>query len=103
MKKLFLLIAVISISTGAWAQRGKVTAALSFIEQGELDKAKEALDAALEHKKTKNGLIPILHLDNSARQFLVLKTKTLRNFVTIRFLKPMRLTKKLLSLTLKEE
>ena len=53
MKKLFLLIAVISISTGAWAQRGKVTAALSFIEQGELDKAKEALDAALEHKKTK--------------------------------------------------
>jgi len=54
MKKLFLLIAVVSISTGVWAQRGKVTAALSFIEQGALDKAKEALDAAFAHEKSKD-------------------------------------------------
>jgi tetratricopeptide (TPR) repeat protein len=54
MKKLFLLIAVISISTGVWAQKGKVTAALSFIEQGALDKAKEALDAAFANEKSKD-------------------------------------------------
>src|SRR5665647_1166552 len=46
MKKLFLLIATISISFGAMSQKGKVTSALSLIEQGSLDKAKEALDQA---------------------------------------------------------
>ena len=41
MKKFFLLIAVVCISTGAFAQKGKVTSAMTFIEQGALDKAKE--------------------------------------------------------------
>ncbi|MBN2864026.1 MAG: tetratricopeptide repeat protein [Bacteroidales bacterium] len=54
MKKFFLLIAVVSISIGAWAQKGKVTSALSLIEQGALDKAKEALDQAFQHPKTKD-------------------------------------------------
>ncbi len=54
MKKLFLLIAAISISLGAMAQKGKVTSALSFIDQGALDKAKEALDQAFANEKSKN-------------------------------------------------
>lgn len=54
MKKFFLLITVISISFGALAQRGKVTSALSFIEQGILDKAKENIDEAVLHDKTKD-------------------------------------------------
>lgn len=54
MKKFFLLIAVISISFAAIAQKGKVTSALSFIDQGMLDKAKEAIDEALVNEKTSN-------------------------------------------------
>jgi len=54
MKKLFLLIAVIFISAGAFAQKGKVTSATTFIEQGALDKAKEALDQAMTDPKSMN-------------------------------------------------
>ena len=41
MKKFFLLIAAVSISIVAMSQKGKVTSALSYIDQGNLDKAKE--------------------------------------------------------------
>lgn len=54
MKKVFLLIAVVFISFGAMSQKGKVTSALSYIEQGFLDKAKEALDQALVDEKSKD-------------------------------------------------
>lgn len=54
MKKVFLLLAVISISAASFAQKGKVTSALTFIEQGSLDKAKEALDQAMTHPKSMN-------------------------------------------------
>jgi tetratricopeptide (TPR) repeat protein len=54
MKKLFLLIATLSITLGAVAQKGKVTSALSYIDQGNLDKAKEALDEALNNEKSKD-------------------------------------------------
>jgi tetratricopeptide (TPR) repeat protein len=54
MKKFFLLIAVVSISLGTLAQKGKVTSAQSFIDQGALDKAKEALDQAFTDAKTMN-------------------------------------------------
>jgi len=54
MKKFFLLIAAVSISFGAMAQKGKVTSALSYIDQGILDKAKEALDQALTNEATAN-------------------------------------------------
>jgi tetratricopeptide (TPR) repeat protein len=54
MKKIFLLITVISISIASFAQKGKVTSALSFIEQGQLDKAKEAIDQASANEKTAN-------------------------------------------------
>ena len=54
MKKVFLLFAVISISAATFAQKGKVTSALTLIEQGSLDKAKEALDQALTNPKSMN-------------------------------------------------
>jgi tetratricopeptide (TPR) repeat protein len=54
MKKFFLLIAAVSISFGVMAQKGKVTSALSYIDQGILDKAKEALDLALANEATAN-------------------------------------------------
>jgi tetratricopeptide (TPR) repeat protein len=52
MKKFFLLLAAVSISFGAMAQKGKVTSALSYIDQGILDKAKEALDLASANEAT---------------------------------------------------
>lgn len=54
MKKFFLLIAAVSISFGAMSQKGKVTSALSYIDQGILDKAKEAIDQALVNESTMN-------------------------------------------------
>jgi tetratricopeptide (TPR) repeat protein len=54
MKKYFLLLAAVIITSGAIAQKGKVTSALSFIDQGALDKAKEALDQAFTNEKSKN-------------------------------------------------
>jgi tetratricopeptide (TPR) repeat protein len=54
MKKIFLLIAIVSISIGAMSQKGKVTSALSYIDQGILDKAKEAIDAALVNESSMN-------------------------------------------------
>jgi tetratricopeptide (TPR) repeat protein len=54
MKKFFLLIAAVSISLGLMAQKGKVTSALSFIDLGTLDKAKEALDMAFTNEKSMN-------------------------------------------------
>jgi tetratricopeptide (TPR) repeat protein len=54
MKKFFLLIVTISISLSAMSQKGKVTNALNFIEQGALDKAKDALDQALADPKSKD-------------------------------------------------
>jgi len=54
MKKFLLLIAAVSISLGAMAQKGKVTSALSFIDQGTLDKAKENIDQALANEATAN-------------------------------------------------
>jgi len=55
MKKFFVLFIAGSISLGAIAQMGKVTSALSFIDQGLLDKAKEVLDQALVNEKSKNN------------------------------------------------
>lgn len=54
MKKFYSLLLVVCISLGALAQKGKVTSALSFIDQGALDKAKEALDQAFVHEKSKD-------------------------------------------------
>jgi tetratricopeptide (TPR) repeat protein len=54
MKKFFLLLAAVSISFGAMAQKGKVTSALSYIDQGILDKAKDALDQASANESTAN-------------------------------------------------
>ena len=54
MKKVFLLLAAVCISLGAFSQKGKVTAALSYIDQNMLDKAKESLDQAFTDVKSKD-------------------------------------------------
>ncbi|MGD0756943.1 MAG: tetratricopeptide repeat protein [Bacteroidales bacterium] len=54
MKKFFLLIAAIGISYVAMPQKGKVTSALNYIDQGILDKAKENIDQALVDEKSKD-------------------------------------------------
>ncbi len=54
MKKVLLLLSAIIISLGVMAQKGKVTSALSFIDQGALDKAKENLDQAFKNEKSKD-------------------------------------------------
>ncbi len=54
MKKFFLLIAAVTISLSAMSQKGKVTSALSYIDQGILDKAKDAIDQALVNESTMN-------------------------------------------------
>lgn len=54
MKKYLLLAAVLFVTIGAFAQKGKVTSALTLIEQGNLDKAKEALDQAALDEKSKD-------------------------------------------------
>jgi tetratricopeptide (TPR) repeat protein len=55
MKKFFVLFAAVCFTLGAHAQMGKVNSALSFIEQGALDKAKENLDIALANEKSMNN------------------------------------------------
>ncbi len=54
MRKIILLFTAMSISLGVMAQKGKVTSALSYIEQGDLEKAKENLDKAFNHDKSKD-------------------------------------------------
>lgn len=55
MKKIIVIVLALFISLGAIAQMGKVTSAMSFIDQGLLDKAKEALDEALVNEKSKDN------------------------------------------------
>ena len=54
MRKLILLVALVSISIGVMAQKGKVNSAIRFIDQGMLDRAKTDLDQALVHPKSAN-------------------------------------------------
>lgn len=54
MKKFLLLIAAIGISYVAMPQKGKVTSAQNYIDQGILDKAKENIDQALVDEKSKD-------------------------------------------------
>ncbi|MCD4769949.1 MAG: tetratricopeptide repeat protein [Bacteroidales bacterium] len=53
MKRFFLSLLISIIAIGAFAQKGKVASTLNFIDAGTFDKAKEAIDAAIVHEKTK--------------------------------------------------
>lgn len=68
MKKFLVLILSISVSLGALAQMGKVTSASSFIGQGLLDKAKEALDVALVNEKSKDNPTTYVVLGNLCQE-----------------------------------
>ena len=49
MKKLSFIIALLLCVNISFAQKGKVTSAVSFFTQGKLDKAKELIDEAIGH------------------------------------------------------
>ncbi|MBE0667178.1 MAG: hypothetical protein IH593_05825 [Bacteroidales bacterium] len=52
MKKITILLMAVMISFAASAQKGKVSAAESFIAQGAFDKAKEAIETAIANPKS---------------------------------------------------
>jgi len=52
MKKLFLSTVVILIAVTAFAQNNKVVNAYNYLKNGQLDKAKENIDAAIIHPQT---------------------------------------------------
>jgi len=52
MKKITFVLMAVMISIAASAQKGKITAAESFIAQGAFDKAKEAIEAAIANPKS---------------------------------------------------
>lgn len=54
MKRFILSLLISIVSLGLFAQKGKVSSALNFIETGSLEKAKEAIDGAEVHEKTKD-------------------------------------------------
>ena len=54
MKKIFLLTALICFSLLIKAQPIQVQSAFNYLKRGQLDKAKEAIDAAILHEKTMN-------------------------------------------------
>jgi hypothetical protein len=69
MKKFLISILAILISLATSAQMGKVTSALAYMDQGLLDKAKEALDQAL--RMINQRIIPrhILPREDFARRY----------------------------------
>ena len=54
MKKLSFIIALLLCVNISFAQKGKVTSAVSFFTQGKLDKAKELIDEAIGHETCVN-------------------------------------------------
>ncbi|WP_294139583.1 tetratricopeptide repeat protein [uncultured Sanguibacteroides sp.] len=50
MRKLSFIIALLLCANFTFAQKGKVTSAVSFFTQGKLDKAKELIDEAIVHE-----------------------------------------------------
>jgi tetratricopeptide (TPR) repeat protein len=52
MKKITLLLLAVIFSAAAMAQKGKITAAETFIREGAFDKAKVAIEEAIVHPKS---------------------------------------------------
>lgn len=53
MKRTIILLALLFAITGVYAQKGKVTSALSFKETGKLDKAVEAIEESIDASNPK--------------------------------------------------
>jgi tetratricopeptide (TPR) repeat protein len=54
MKRIALIIILLSGFSIVFAQKGKVTSALNFITAGNIEKAKEAIEQAVIHEKSKD-------------------------------------------------
>ncbi|MFT4981051.1 MAG: hypothetical protein ACI9UR_000898, partial [Bacteroidia bacterium] len=53
-KKTTLFTAALLISVAVFGQKSKRTSANNYLEYGELDNAKEAIDPTISHEKTMN-------------------------------------------------
>jgi len=53
MKKVIILLALVLVVSGAFAQKGKVTSAQNFKDTGKLDKAVEAIEEAIDSSNPK--------------------------------------------------
>lgn len=53
MKKIIMMLAILIISTAAIAQKSERTNAFMYNKNGQYDKAKESIDKAVEHEKTR--------------------------------------------------
>lgn len=53
MKRFFISSLILLFSVASFAQKGKVTSTLNYVDNGNLEKAKEAMDGAEIHDKTK--------------------------------------------------
>ena len=54
MKKFAVLLITVMAFSGVYAQSNNVVASFNYLNRGKLDKAKEAIDKAVEHSKTMN-------------------------------------------------
>lgn len=54
MKPILVTLLLIACVLVSYAQKGKVTSALNYVASGQLDKAKEAIEAAEQNEKTKD-------------------------------------------------
>ena len=52
MKKLSLLVMLFVSITAVFAQKGKVSAAASYLQANDFETAKSSIDAALVHEKS---------------------------------------------------
>ena len=55
MKRLSLLLAITCIGIGAFAQSSKVSSAINYLDNGELDRALESIEVATLNEKTANS------------------------------------------------
>ncbi len=68
MKKITLLLLAVIFSAAAMAQKGKITAAETFIREGAFDKAKVAIEEAIAHPKSM-GLAKTYYVKGKLCQF----------------------------------
>ncbi|UCG27692.1 MAG: tetratricopeptide repeat protein [Bacteroidales bacterium] len=54
MKRIFIGLLLIVSITFTYAQKSKISSALNYVTSGQLDKAKEAIEAAAVHEKSKD-------------------------------------------------
>lgn len=80
MKKIsILLILALSMTIVASAQRGTRTTAYNYLRKGKLDKAKENIDKAVEHEKTRDDAKTWFYYGNTYIQLATTQDETYKD------------------------